>query len=546
MESCWESNNMSLEQTKIKLSECYKNSHPVLLFGDSDIDRKALIRKVHTDDEGKLEAFEKDSKYDEFMNECEIEYRKIKEEYKKEDKEYLRNHSNLHDAVMRYKGFEEESKDKKTKTNTEYRNWIKMRDKHENKINNIKEKILDELPKYIMSTNRTWKYVDCGLLKRGLDVYLELVPKKNLDVVESRIEPVPFEGSCLFDHKGTLFIDNLHCDIENKKNRDSFIKLANIIEKGKLEDKDDPLYSNKYGTLEPFLLPKKRDVSVNWLVVYVHSIDDFPECFLKLFDEENRIDIGQISETATSNKQHENKGSPLYKKTPVGAEWQDLTMAFPNHLDDKVDIHFKGKHKKTVSLKDLGFADKRATKVFKPLESLVLLKQFAENKNCEYSSQKNDERGRLHAQVESLRDVLNRCYGLDGDPVIAKEGGGYRLQFKAYCYDKKGEKLLLNNLDSYFRKLKNETNKTKSIHDDDKIKELKVMIHDAVKKILETTESFKLENVICTDCHEKIPFSLLTSDDSHVLCSECADTEPQNEYESGYVDYKDSDIPRSD
>ena len=63
------------------------------------------------------------------------------------------------------------------------------------------------------------------------------------------------------------------------------------------------------------------------------------------------------------------KVSPLYKKAPKYPKWQDLTMAFPSHLLDKVDIVFKGKEPDTVSCKDLGFVDKKATKSFKLLEA---------------------------------------------------------------------------------------------------------------------------------------------------------------------------------
>ena len=405
-------------------------------------------------------------------------------------------------------------------------------------------------------THKTWRRVDCDF-NSGKDVFDMLHNKVELfsdgfcrrGILQSRfhkydkkaIELYKEHMACFFIRDelhfrtellfcpGLLFVDRLKCTPNDPKDEEWYSRLGELIEERKRWNCD----------------------SGDWLVAYTRNPYPFPDVFKDSFelvslDGEEAV-IVTVSETAKPSKQQGEKNLPLYKKTPKDAKWQDLTMAFPNPLEDKVDISFNGKKDSEVSLKDLGFVDKKATKTFKPLESLNLLKEFANDKDVYLLPQRIEkQRKKLHAQVESLRKTLIQCFGIDGDPVPPRGEGGYRLEFKAYCYDKKGEKLLLNNLNTYFRKLKNETNKTKRVHDDSKIKELTVMIHDAVKKILETTESFKLKNVICTDCHEKIPFSLLTSDDPHVLCSDCADTEPQNEYESGYVDYKDNDISTSD
>jgi len=265
---------------------------------------------------------------------------------------------------------------------------------------------------------------------------------------------------------------------------------------------------------------------------------DLPKNFLSFFR------VFDLSKPLKDQVDDKTINSQLYKKTPENAKWQDLTMAFPNHFEDKVEIFFKGKEKDTVTLKDLDFVDKKATKTFKPLKSLVLLKRFAEARSNHIPSPDNDNgKKKLHTQVVSLRNVLKQCFGVNGDPVPAADEGGYRLQFKAYCYDKKGGKLLLNNLCSYFRKLKNETNKTKSVHDEDKIRELKDLIYNASEKIIETNKSVRLENTICTECYDKLSFSILTSDNMIVLCKNCAESELSNEYESSHFD---NDIPRSE
>ena len=95
------------------------------------------------------------------------------------------------------------------------------------------------------------------------------------------------------------------------------------------------------------------------------------------------------------------------------------------------------------------------------------------------------------------------------------------MQFKANYYDKEGEKKLLNNLRTYLKKLKNETNKTKSVHNPTTIKELKELIYAGVEKYLETNQSVRLEDIICTECYEKIPSCIIDSDNLEVLCNEC-------------------------
>jgi hypothetical protein len=244
------------------------------------------------------------------------------------------------------------------------------------------------------------------------------------------------------------------------------------------------------------------------------------------------------------------KNFSLYKKTPENAKWQDLTMAFPNHLEDKVDIHFKGKQRETVSLNDLGFTDSKATKTFKPLESLTLLKRFAEaENNCIASQSKDNERKKLHAQVESLRNVLKQYFGIDGDPVPANDEGGYRLQFKACCYDIKEKKELdtyLDSINGYFSELKTEANNTETFRDNNRIKDLEELIKECAKEIIQRIPETTLKDAVCTGCYARIPSCILNRNNITILCSDCM-SEATNEYESkSVVDYKENDIPRSD
>ncbi len=279
--------------------------------------------------------------------------------------------------------------------------------------------------------------------------------------------------------------------------------------------------------------------------------------FQKASHEPKRPVIAPVSETAKPSEQQKEKiqdkvkdrDFPLYKKTPKNAKWQDLTMAFPNHLEDKVDICFKGKQKETVFLNDLGFSDKKATIVFKPLESLILLKRFAKFKNNSILSPKDKtERTTLHAQVESLRNTLKRCFGIGDNPVPANEEGGYHCLFKVYCYDIKEKEELetyLENLREHFRGLRKEASNTGSYRDKDRITELKQLIEVCAKEIVQRNPVNKLKDAICTGCYEKIPTCILNSDNIQILCNDCT-PESTNEYKSKTnIDYKDNDITRS-
>ena len=178
-----------------------------------------------------------------------------------------------------------------------------------------------------------------------------------------------------------------------------------------------------------------------------------------------------------------------------------------------------------------------------------MLKQFAKD-NSKYSlpSGTDSERGTLNAQVNSLRGVLKQCFCIDGDPVPANENGGYRLLFKAYCYDaeiKQEVDTCLDSLKEYFKELKKEASNTENHRDNDRIKELKESIQEFAKEITQRIPNIRIKDVICTKCYQKIPTYNLNSDNTQILCEGCT-PEPSNEYKaSSVIDYKDNDIPRN-
>ena len=287
-------------------------------------------------------------------------------------------------------------------------------------------------------------------------------------------------------------------------------------------------------------------VSVRTLCTTKKSLDRLKEI---LKNETPGNGLKEKGNVLVADKEKE-RDSPLYKKTPENVKWQDLTMVFPNHLEDKVDVIFKGKKTDTVSLKDLEFVDRKATKTFKPLEALTLLKRFAKDKDIYLLPPRDEkERKNLHAQVDSLRNVLKQCFGIDGDPVPANDEGGYRLQFKACCYDVKVKQEVDTYHDSInecFRELEMEANNSGEFRSNDNIQVIKQSIVGIAEEIVQRASSFRLSDVICIECYQKIPTYILSNDNIQILCNDCT-PEPTNEYESkSFEDYKNKDIPRSD
>lgn len=110
------------------------------------------------------------------------------------------------------------------------------------------------------------KYVDCGTLN-GREVYKKLVGTKivgyeGFDVFgnfgTSQCEEDTYKGF-LFECKGTLFVDSLHCDSKDENNT-YYRKLAGIIKKG---------------------------ITVNWLVAYTYDLKSLPSYFREQFEEIN-------------------------------------------------------------------------------------------------------------------------------------------------------------------------------------------------------------------------------------------------------------------
>lgn len=396
------------------------------------------------------------------------------------------------------------------------------------------------------------KYMDCKnmdfqmiyTLLTDLDIWVE---NGEYNLGSLKVETI--KENLLHDFKGVLFIDNLECGLENFEAIEYCDKLANAIKKS----------------------------SLRWLVVYTPSYTDFPEALKKQFvhipldgkdyevkGQKEKIVIETTKVIVASREDHEEEvivGSnkdmtktkdtepALYKKTPKNAKWQDLTMGFPNHLEDKVDIYFKGEEKDTVPLKDLGFVDKKATKTFKLYKCINLLKQFAKDNKEFHINLAVKKRVTLHSQVKSLNHYMKRCFGIDGDPVQGKERGGYNFLFKAYCYDMKIKQdvdMYHDSLNANFIELKKEVSSSAEYRDPDSIKMITQSIVGVTKEIVQRVHTFRLNDVICLKCYKKIPTYIISKDNIEILCDDCL-PEATNEYQSkNVVDFKDNDIPRSE
>jgi len=242
----------------------------------------------------------------------------------------------------------------------------------------------------------------------------------------------------LFDHKGTLFIDNLHCDIENKKNRDSFIKLANIIEKGKLEEKDDPLYSNKYGTLEPFLFPKNLDVSVNWLVVYVHNRNNFPDHFLDQFEQirlkEKDAHVEDVAVDQVYEKERQ-KIAPFTQKDINWEKvmWEDIKMVIREKTRE-IDISVGDKKPLNYQYSQMGFKYQEKNEPTKAWLMFLCLAK-ADNNTLNYKTIKAASKYmKLQAFQDRIREIRSniKCVfpKLTRDPIPHTAKIGYKPLFR--------------------------------------------------------------------------------------------------------------------
>jgi hypothetical protein len=227
---------MLLEKIKDKLSECYKKNKPVLLYGDDSINRFELILDIHIKNGGIVDAVEYISSNDEPDGNVFLE-RMVKE-------------------------IEKAEKDSISEIDLISLNMDIYDCSHDQIVagcNIIKKKIYNKVREAFGSTEKTWLYHNCEYTN---SVYKSLTARGDWHHFEMNDyihnEGPNITGRYLYDFKGSLYLDNLKCKASNSRDIQHYSKFG-------IEIRD-------------------KNLSVNWLVAYVSSLDDFPDIFLNQFE----------------------------------------------------------------------------------------------------------------------------------------------------------------------------------------------------------------------------------------------------------------------
>jgi hypothetical protein len=371
---------MSLEQIKDKLSECCKKHLPVLLYNDTSNKRNDLILTTHINNGGKTEI---------------VQYIGSEKESSFLD--------NISSELNKWRNTEL----KMLTGNSTFRNLISVDKAEKDRIFQIREKIYNKVRDNFQSTEKTWTYLN-GKGKNGESVYRKLINNEPWYEVrlpapqiaskysaKTREAPVPIQGSYLFDFRGVLFVDNLKCDNSNYKDIGNYCNLAEKI--------------------------KKDKVSVNWLVVYIHNRDNFPELFLNQF---KLISLDCQQEHQEGNvvllKNEESSHIP-----PSGTKWSEVEM----YLKDNEHFNIKiGEKQRIVTYSEMGFKHKTSTKKTE-LWSVLLRFAVGNNSPVGYYAEKN----KVEKDIQRLNDALIKYFKINTNPITYQsEKKGYVAEFKIY------------------------------------------------------------------------------------------------------------------
>lgn len=288
---------MPLEQIKKQLAECSKERKPVLLYGEDHIERLSLLQEVHKENGGVLDlpveyiGDKKGPGREIFINKIGEQLNKaLIDEYNKAvndkcnkavDDEYnigiLRGIDIMQEIERSQKNFNEMVYGRQSKK------FVSQFYKPREIKKPILVKVINKIQERFRSTNKSYLRIDCeycwshtGMLINNFlvrkNVLLDKIDLVLEMFVEEPVFSIPINENALFDFRGTLFLDNLHCDPCNEADEVYYRNLGNIIKKGKMEWEDNLFKIN----------PKaNHNVSVNWLVAYTHDIEVLPEPFFK-------------------------------------------------------------------------------------------------------------------------------------------------------------------------------------------------------------------------------------------------------------------------
>ncbi len=250
---------MSLKQIKEKLSQCYKNHKPVLLYNDTSNKRSNIILDIHVENGGSLY----DVKYG-GNKEKRVFLQDIADERNEKERGIKRT---IKDCIGTFERFQLDETQRKihNKVRKNFKGKKKAYRCFDCAGKNSKS-VFDLLINY-----HFWDEVKIPASRYGL-IPIENMPGN--EFLKDYRNPVIIYGSNLLDYKGTLFVDNLKCS--NSEDVLYYYKLAEEIRNNK--------------------------ISVNLLIVYVQVRDSFPEIFLNLFEqiciEEEKAVVEPVKEVA--------------------------------------------------------------------------------------------------------------------------------------------------------------------------------------------------------------------------------------------------------
>ncbi len=374
---------MSLKQIKDKLSKCFKNHQPVLLYNDTLDKRNDLIMTTYIDNGGNL---------NDVHNIPVKSFEELLRDYYYDEKRKISGGT--------LKGFDEG-----LISFIEDIRSQKRKDSMRNKSREI-----------FKSTEKSYRYHDCKgkygkkvhhllvadeiwIKESGIGNLLEMHRRTPELIFGEQGNPfIDYIGSYLLHFEGMLFVDNLEC---NKGIEDNvwYRRLADVI--------------------------KENKVSVNWLVVYVHNIGNFQNDFLELFDEqicieEEKAGVEPVKERIkTEDRQQE--GKIVQFQTLPGTKWTDVEITFIDN--DYVRIKVGDEVKNRVHYSEMGFKDERSGQPIQLWKDT--LRKFALANGV--IPPKHDKFGKLIETVSAddvkrLRKKLQSYFCIPGDPISYIKG----------------------------------------------------------------------------------------------------------------------------
>jgi hypothetical protein len=390
----------TIKDIKKMLSECYKTPKHVLLHGKDSMNCIVMVLDIHASNDGNTDVvqFIANEKYPEEK----MFKRRVGRVLVKANERYGMSEIELSDCPEA----KEEAK----------------------KYRRIRAKVYKEVRGHYKSTESNWKRLDC----KGesiLSVYNRLVDGEHWQDIEIpplddgdrdnlySLARVEISGSYLSDFKGTLFVDNLQCDIA--KDIEYCFKLAEAIKKS----------------------------SPRWLVISTRNPEVFQYCCRDQFElvpPVNEATCSQLQANAVKQESIEEatdrganqQGGTVKFPTPPNSVWTDVEMGI-DYYNKIVITTVKGKHKKHT-FSQVGIS-KRNSKGSDPTNLEAMLCKFADAENNVIYTGKISKvvYRKMISEQKRLNSILRKYFEtIEGPPITRIKGEGFKVQFsKLYLLD---------------------------------------------------------------------------------------------------------------